>query len=171
MTQRGFTLVELLIAMALTSLIGLGAARLLPTLYLTTLGEVRRQWQQEDLWRLAFTLGKAIQRAGYCRRQCAEPGLWLTNKGDCLRLRWEGSDIQGFRLRNHALETLSGAASCEGKNWERMTEPASLKIVRFQVHRTQRHALSPLLTIEIAGQPLSGGEPLIARYAVSGFNL
>ncbi|MTD37141.1 prepilin peptidase-dependent protein [Erwinia sp. CPCC 100877] len=169
-TQRGFTLPELLIAIALASLIGLGVARLLPMLYLTTLNEVQRQWQQEDLWRLAFTLGKAIQRAGYCRRQCAEPGLWLTEQGRCLRVKWQGSNVQGFRLRNDALETLSGAADCQGKNWEKMTEPGSLKIVNFQVRRVERRELPPLFVVEIAGQPIGGGEPLATSYAVSGFN-
>jgi prepilin peptidase dependent protein B len=168
---RGFTLPELLIAMALASLIGVGVARVLPGLYLATLNEVQRQWQQEDLWRLAFTLGKAIQRAGYCRRQCSGPGLWLAEQGRCLRVQWQGSDVQGFRLRNDALETLSGAADCAGSHWEKMTEPGRLKIVDFQVRRVVRPELAPLWVVEITGQAAGPGEPFVARYAVSGFNL
>ncbi len=171
MIQRGFTLPELLIAIALSSLIGLGVTRLLPMLYLTTLNEVRRQWQQEDLWRLAFTLGKAIQRAGYCRRQCAQPGLWLTEQGRCLRVQWQGGGVQGFRLRNNALETLSGAADCAGKSWEKMTEPAQLKIMDFRVSRVGRGELAPLFVVELVAQPAGTSEQLAASYAVSGFNL
>lgn len=168
--QRGFTLPELLIAMALASLIGLGVARVLPGLYLATLNEVQRQWQQEDLWRLAFTLGKAIQRAGYCRRQCSGPGLWLAEQGRCLRVQWQGSDVQGFRLRDEALETLSGATDCAGSHWEKMTEPSSLKIADFQVRRVERREMVPLFVVEVSGQPAGAREPVIARYAVSGFN-
>jgi prepilin peptidase dependent protein B len=33
------------------------------------------------------------------------------------------ADQTGFRLQNGVLETLRGATSCEGKGWDKMTDP------------------------------------------------
>lgn len=41
------------------------------------------------------------------------------------------SDQIGFRLKEHVLETLRGATSCEGKGWDKVTNPDAIIIDTF----------------------------------------
>ena len=66
MLMRGFSLLEVLIAMAISSVLLLGASRFLPALQLGVLQQMRQQALEEDLWQPLFTVAKHIQRAGYC---------------------------------------------------------------------------------------------------------
>jgi type II secretory pathway component PulJ len=60
--------------------------------------------------------------------------------------RWETSpasdaDQTGFRLQNGVLETLRGATSCEGKGWDKMTDPNTVNITLFRLPGSKPRAL------------------------------
>lgn len=175
--MRGFTLPEALLAVAIGSMVLLAGSRLLPTLQLATLRETQGHNVEDELWRLAFTVGKTLQRAGYCRTDCRLEGLRLLDGGRCAVISRElapapGTEQVGYRLRGGALETFSGAVNCHSGGWERMTDPASLWVEAFQIMREARGSFAPRLTIILRAQvPHSGMQARQIIHRVSGFNL
>lgn len=182
--QRGFSLLETLIAMALSSVLLLGTSRLFPALQ----GEVLRQYsyvaQQEALWQMVFTVGKHLQRAGYCRGQCKGEAVKLMNNGSCVVFQWDANgngrwdstpssqnEQTGYRLRNGSLETQKGVDRCEGSGWERMSDPTQLTVQHFSVIRQNRKSRRPLYHIRLTANVKQGGRYAEVSYTVSGENL
>ncbi len=184
LNEKGFTLLEMLIAMALSSLVLLSAGRLFPALYRGVLGQYQHEALQESLWQLAFSIGKNLRRAGYCHGECKGKALVISNGGECVLLRWDSNgdgrwepsghpeaQATGDRLRSGSLETLKGANSCEGNGWERITDPQAMAIEHFSVTRLHRQSLPPLLAIKLVAS-LKGGTPSASlRHIVVGYNL
>ncbi|EPE7163489.1 prepilin peptidase-dependent protein [Cronobacter sakazakii] len=183
--EKGFSLLEVLIAFGISSVLLTGAARLLPALQLGILRQAQQTLLQEELWQLAFTVGKQIQRAGYCYGGCDSRALQLNSDGSCLLVQWDANsngrfesapsadaEQTGYRLRDGSLETLRGATSCEGKGWEKMTNPAMVRIDKFQVQEKRRPGYPALFTVALRATMLRyHGEPVAVEHSVSGFNL
>jgi prepilin peptidase dependent protein B len=170
-SAAGFSLPEILIALAISSVLLLGAARFLPALQREALRGAQKITLEEEIWQRAFTVAKHLQRAGYCRESCGGEGLTIGRQGACVLVRW-GAERTGFRLQELALETLRGATRCEGKGWERMTDPQAIVIEQFQVQRHNLVGFAPLLTVRLRGFSRSDSrERAAAEYSVTGFNL
>ncbi|EKY3193899.1 prepilin peptidase-dependent protein [Cronobacter turicensis] len=183
--EKGFSLLEVLIALGISSVLLIGAARLLPALQLGVLRQAQQTLLQEELWQLAFTIGKQIQRAGYCYGGCQSHALELNSEGNCLLVQWDANsngrfegapsseaEQTGYRLRDGSLETQRGATSCEGKGWEKMTNPAMVRIDRFQIQEKRRPGFAPLFTVALRATMLRyHGDPVAVEHSVSGFNL
>ncbi|WP_052282071.1 prepilin peptidase-dependent protein [Kluyvera genomosp. 1] len=183
MLMRGFTLLEVLIAMAISSILLLGASRFLPALQFGIMQQMRQQALEEDLWQQIFTVAKHLQRAGYCAGDgCGSEPLYLAANGECLIARWDANsngrwetvpaddaDSIGFRLKSGMLETQRGAANCEGNGWYKMSDPASMTITRFQVIRNAHSGFPPefFLTLSATSER---GESANAQYSVTGYN-
>lgn len=185
LTQGGFSLLEVLLAMAIGSVLLLSAARFLPALQTAMLYQTRQQTLEEALWQHLYTLGKHLQRAGYCRGECNGQPLVIGRQGACVIVqwdansngRWEHSPLSeaeqtGFRLQNGVLETRQGAESCEEKGWDKITDPATVSVQRFTVVRQPQGVLTPTLTVTLAAAPYNHPqETTSATYSVLGYNL
>ena len=68
--EQGFSLLEVLIAMAISSVLLLGAARFLPALQRESLTSTRKLALEDEIWLRVFTVAKHLQRAGYCHGSC-----------------------------------------------------------------------------------------------------
>lgn len=149
LSSRGFTLLEILVAMAIGSVLLLTAARFLPMLQQQNLRLLVQVQLQEELLQIMHRLEKALRRAGYCHGECVGNALEIrAPAGDCLLLRWDESssgrwrgpaaaesDFYGYRLREEKLEMQRGVASCDGRNWESLSDPRVLGISDFRVQR------------------------------------
>ncbi|ORM70356.1 prepilin-type N-terminal cleavage/methylation domain-containing protein [Pantoea wallisii] len=157
--ERGFSLLEMLLAMAIGAVLMLSVGRFLPLLLAQNLQLQQRVQLQQELQQIAGTLEKALRRAGYCHGQCAGPALTLVAGGSCVLLRWdensngrwEGvghseSDLYGYRLRSGQLEMQRGVDECNSSGWERLTDPAFLVIDSFSVERSHTR-----LQLQLAG--------------------
>jgi prepilin peptidase dependent protein B len=183
--ERGFSLLETLIAMAIGSVLLLGAARFLPALQRQVLRQTQQQSLDNELWQRVYAIAKHLQRAGYCAGNCGSQALSIANAGQCIIVRWDGNsngiwdsapeadaDATGFRLRDGALETRRGVSDCSGKGWEKMTNPAAITVTRFHVERQAISGFPPELIVTLGAQAQS--DPRIvaeAEYRVTGFNL
>lgn len=181
--ERGFSLPELLIAMAISSVILLGAARFLPTLQKAILRQTLERVLEEEVWQRMFTLAAWLQRAGFCRGQCSGEGLHL--ESNCMLVRWDSNlngvwedspaanaDTTGFRLKNNALETLRGATSCKGKGWEKMTDPDFITVKSVSVKRQNSPGYAPELAISLTAHLQQYPDiSVTADYSVTGHNL
>lgn len=183
--QQGFSLTEVLMAMAISSVLLMSAARFLPALQRSIMLLTKQQELEEELWLRITGIGKHLQRAGYCAGKCEGEALKMGQRGECVIVQWDensngrwetsppaAAEQTGFRLNDGALETLRGATQCDGKGWERMTDPDRIRVQRFQVQRISRVGFAPELSLTLAAT-ISGqrdGE-VEARHIVTGFNL
>ncbi len=151
MKAGGFTLLETLLAMAMGSVMLLGAARTLPLLQQQNLRLQIGVQLNEELQQIVQTLDKSARRAGYCHGHCRGEAMQIRNGGHCLLVRWdensngqwespgrEDSDYYGFRLRARNLEMQRGVDRCEGGGWEKLNDPRVIAIDDFRVDRNQR---------------------------------
>lgn len=183
--QRGFSLAEVLVALAIGSVLLLSTTRFLPAIQAALLRQTQGLALEDELWQRALAVAKHLQRAGYCRGVCSGKPLLLSHDGSCVLVQWDvngngrwdpasssSPEQFGFRLQNMALETLRGATSCEGKNWERITEPASIQVQTFQITRQQRPGFAPQLTVTLSAVLANNPrQSATAQYSVTGYNL
>lgn len=181
--QRGFSLVEVLIAMAISSVLLLSTARFLPALHMASLHQTQQQALEEEVWQRLLTVSRHLQRAGFCRGACTGESITLENR--CVLVRWDGNlngvweaappanaDVTGFRLSNGALETQRGATTCTGKGWEKMTDPEFLIVDEFSVQRHNVSGFAPEFVMLLAAHLKSRPEAQVeAHYSVTGHNL
>lgn len=175
--QAGFSLLETLIALAISAMLMLSLGRFLPLLLEQNLRLQQRVQLQQELEQIAGMLEKALRRAGYCRGTCSGAPLTLANSGSCVLLRWDensngrwegaghsDSDYYGYRLRSGQLEMQRGVEACHGSGWERITDPAFMLLERFQVSRQQRY-----LRLELAAR--AGQQQVTLVRVIKGINL
>lgn len=183
--SRGFSLAEALIAMAIGSLLLIGACRFLPALQRHILRQGEQLALENELWQRVHAVGKHLQRAGYCRGACGGAGLELAAGGECLIVRWDANsngrwetspaaaaESTGFRLRDGALETLRGASDCSGGGWEKITNPAAIVVTRFSVQRQVTPGFAPELSVTLAARSAQQtGLTSEVEQRVTGYNL
>ena len=183
--QQGFSLTEVLVAMAISSVLLMSAARFLPALQRSVVLLTKQQELEEELWLRINGIGKHLQRAGYCAGKCEGQPLTIGQRGECVIVQWDensngrwetspsaAAEQTGFRLNGGALETLRGATQCGGKGWERITDPDRIRVQRFQVQRISRAGFAPELSLTLAAS--ANGQPdgeVEAHHIVTGFNL
>ncbi|MDF7662618.1 prepilin peptidase-dependent protein [Erwiniaceae bacterium L1_54_6] len=176
-SQAGFSLLEMLIAMAIGAVLMLSVGRFLPLLLVENLALQQRVQLQQELQQISQTLQKALRRAGYCNGECSGPALTLSENGSCILLRWDensngrwegvghsDSDFYGYRLRGGQVEMQRGVDECNSAGWERLTDPEFLTITHFRVERQAEH-----LSVQLTGK---AGEQWVALESwVRGENL
>ncbi|EHC75512.1 Prepilin peptidase dependent protein B [Salmonella enterica subsp. enterica serovar Montevideo str. S5-403] len=153
-----------MLAMAIGSILLLGSARFLPALQREIWHNTRQLSLEDEIWQRTYTVAKHLQRAGYCHGHCTGEGLHLAEQGQCVIVQWDGNnngvwdtipakeaDQTGFRMKDNVLETLRGATSCQGKGWEKMTDPNTVLITAFTVERRDITGFSPVLMLHLRG--------------------
>ncbi|MFV9670063.1 MULTISPECIES: prepilin peptidase-dependent protein [Pantoea] len=146
MKANGFSLLEMLIAMAISAVVMISVGHFLPRLLAENASMLQRAQLRQELQQIVATLEKAVRRAGYCHGECG-PGA-LTLRENCLLLRWDensngrweavghtGSDYYGYRLRQRQLETQRGVDECHSAGWERLSDPAFMTLEQFSISR------------------------------------
>lgn len=181
--QQGFSLVEVLVAMAISSVLLLATVRFLPALQMAALRQTQRQALEEEVWQRVFTVARQVQRAGFCRGTCGAEGLQI--EAHCILSRWDSNlngvweetpaanaEVTGFRLQNGVLETLRGATNCSGKGWEKMTDPNVVIVEAFAVRRQNISGFAPEFIVMLQAHLKRRPEIQVsAYYSVTGHNL
>lgn len=179
--QQGFTLVEVLVALALSSVLLLGTMRLFPTLQRSILRDYQFACVRESVWQLAFGIGKQLQRAGYCRGVCTFPALQIEQEGSRVLIQWqmpaprnatEGEyQRTGYRLHQGTLQILKTTKEFTGELWERISDPELMTLTHFSVTRLSRKAGPPLLVINLAARHKLTSSLISVQHIVRGENL
>jgi len=166
--QRGFTLPEVLMALGIGSMLMLSSAQLYPLLRQRS-QNLAHHFQLDQLLRSTVSnIEKDLRRAGFCNGECSGRATVMgQSMGEpshsCVIIaydlnrngRWEpaGNDEAeyfAYRLRAGAIETQRGAVSCEGSGWEKLLDPAEVKVTDFKVTKLLTPRGKSLFTINIA---------------------
>ncbi|WP_036769038.1 prepilin peptidase-dependent protein [Photorhabdus australis] len=151
--QTGMTLLEVIVAMAIGSIILMAIAKSYPVF-------TRQIMELYQRYRLAYfvkqtlhIIEKDIRRAGYCQHYCDGNPIFINNKSDesensCLIIaydlninnRWElpehsESEFFGYRLSNKSVEWKRGAGNCQENGWERLFDPNEIGIDSFTIEK------------------------------------
>jgi len=166
--QRGFTLPEVLMALSIGSMLMLSSAQLYPLLRQRS-QNLSHHFQLDQLLRSAASnLEKDLRRAGFCNGECRGSATFFgQSTGEpahsCIIIaydlnrngRWEpagndNAEYFAYRLRAGAIETQRGAANCQGSGWEKLLDPAEVKVTDFNVTKRLTPRGNSLFTINIA---------------------
>lgn len=183
--QEGFSLLEVLIVMAVGGVLLLASARFLPALQQSVMRYTRMQLVEDELWLRAWTVAKHLQRAGFCNGNCSGQPLVIGQSGECVIVQWDAnsngrwepsdhseSEQTGFRLNNGALETQRGASGCATRGWEKITDPAQIRIEQFTVAMQRVPSFAPTLTVSLTARtPGDKRKAITAALSVTGYNL
>jgi len=179
--QQGFTLIEVLVALALSSVLLLGTIRLFPALQRNILHEYQSASARESLWQLAYRIGKHLQRAGYCHGACTAPALQIEQEGSRVLIQWQtpssrsltGDEYErtGYRLHQGTLQILKGTKEFTGELWEKISDPELMTVAHFSVTRLPRKAGPPLLVICLTARQKQTSSLISVRHIVRGENL
>ncbi|OTA16703.1 peptidase [Xenorhabdus vietnamensis] len=155
--QEGFSLLEIMIALLISSVIFVAMTKTYPVLSVQILDLYRKYRLHYLVSRTAYLIEKDIRRAGYCleKKQCEGAPLIIKKKNtetanSCfiaafdlnLNNRWEKpdhieSEFFGYRLNNRALEWKRGAEDCQETGWERLFDPKEIVIDVFHLEKSR----------------------------------
>lgn len=179
--QQGFTLIEVLVALALSSVLLLGTMRLFPALQRNVLREYQFTSARESVWELAYRIGKHLQRAGYCRGVCTAPALQIEQDGSRVLIQWQAPDPRytagfeyqrvGYRLHQGELQILKGMKEFTGELWEKISDPGLVTLMHFSVTQLSRSGGPPLLVINLVARQKQTSSLIRVRHIVRGENL
>lgn len=176
--QQGFTLIEVLVALALSSALLLGVMRLFSTLQRNVLHEYQSAHARESVWQLAYRIGKHLQRAGYCRGVCSTaPALKIEQGGSRVMIQWQpphaGHQIEltGYRLFQGELQIFKGMKEFSGEVWEKISDPLWVTLTHFSVTAQPRSVGPPLLMINLVATQKQRSSLIQVRHVVRGENL
>lgn len=89
--RKGFSLLEVLIAMTISSILLLSTSRFLPGLQRGVLLQSGQQELEDEVWQRLFAIGKQFQRAGYCAGHCQGQGMIIGRQGRCAIVLWDAN--------------------------------------------------------------------------------
>ncbi len=148
--QGGFSLVEALCALAITSMVLLGSLHFFPVLHRQCHGAMLQMQLTRQLEQSVLSIEKDLRRAGYCSPPCPGPAVFIARRhgetpGSCVILRYAFypadarksgcrliNDTFGYRLHRGALETQRGVGHCDGPGWAKMHDTQRWAITQFQ---------------------------------------
>ena len=153
MLSKGFSLVELLFALAISSLLMFGAMSFYPALQQDVLLIYQQNRMQETVNQAFAGLIKDVKRAGFIANDPAlitEQSIEISAKNDCIITRYDAestgkwryfpldsknSDIFAYRYNKNNLEYRVGVPNCIGTGWEKLFDPDEIKVMQFSVEQ------------------------------------
>ncbi|MEY0430663.1 prepilin peptidase-dependent protein [Providencia rettgeri] len=151
--QQGFTLIEILMAMAISSIVCVSAMSAIPTLFKQTYRTYIQYQIDKDIRQTLINMEKDFRRIGYCSSlNCGEEPLKITSKflskgnNSCIIFaydqdlsgRWEDikskskdSDYFGYRLNNEKLESNRNVRKCDGTRWQSLFDEKLIKVKKL----------------------------------------
>ncbi|EPO2451662.1 prepilin peptidase-dependent protein [Providencia rettgeri] len=151
--QQGFTLIEMLMAMAISSIVCVSAMSAIPTLFKQTYRSYIQYQIDRDIRQTLINMEKDFRRIGYCSSlNCGKEPLKIASKAlsqgnnSCIIFaydqdlsgNWENiksksidSDYFGYRLNNEKLETNRNVRDCNGIRWQSLFDEKLIKVKKL----------------------------------------
>ncbi|WP_392562755.1 prepilin peptidase-dependent protein [Orbus sturtevantii] len=152
MLNRGFSLFEMLLSLALTSLIMLSIVAFYPKFNLAIIKIYQQNRLEEATNQALYGLIKDIRRAGFIansKTNITKPAIEINSTGDCIILRYDAtssgkwrydlsnpqrSDVFAYRYYKNSLDAQSGINNCHSTQtrWDKLFDPNEIDIIHFQ---------------------------------------
>ncbi|HGN1707285.1 TPA: prepilin peptidase-dependent protein [Providencia rettgeri] len=151
--QRGFSLVEMLIAMAISSLVCISAMSALPILFKQTYRSYYQYQLDREVRHVLLSMEKDFRRIGYCgNKYCEGEPIKITSKllsqgnNSCIIFAYDqdlsgkwvdskpkavNSDYFGYRLNNGKLESNRNVNHCDGTRWQSLFDASLVKVKKL----------------------------------------
>lgn len=155
--QGGFTFVEMLIAMLLSSVMMVSIAAMYPTLQHQSQSLYRLYRLEQSLRQVLRTIEKDMKRAGFSYSPEGIPGnrgvkigaYPQSAKNSCVLIMYDLNHIGttnssnldnaeqfGYRWAYGSIEQYHGATDCGGAGWDKLLDPSEIVVTKFLVTRT-----------------------------------
>lgn len=164
---QGFTLPEVMLALAFGSVITLAAAKALPILRQQSTDTLLHYQLDRVLRQVLFGIEKDLRRAGFCAGECRGKAIQISNAegeapSSCVIIaydinrngRWDNdneAEYFGYRLRQGALEGQRGITQCTGAGWERLVDQGQVQITTFSINQSKVSSEKSLIFIVLQG--------------------
>ncbi len=147
--QGGFSLLELLISLALSPIILLSAVAVYQPLQKGLIDYYQQFRLEQVIEHGLFDLSKEIKRAGFTvdiPNTIKLPAIVINPLGDCIVLYYD-SQLQGswspqkalntfaYRYNHHNIEYKSGTNACQSSQWEKLFDPNEIIISHFKLRK------------------------------------
>lgn len=138
--QRGFTLIEMLVAMAISSLICVAVMSSIPSIFKEAYRAYFQYQLNREVWQILLNMEKDFRRIGYCSdSDCAGEPIAISAKSlsegrnTCIIFAYDQdlsgkwvdvksktteTDFFGYRLNNGKLESNRNVRDCRGTRWQ-----------------------------------------------------
>ncbi|AHN26554.1 Prepilin peptidase dependent protein B precursor [Gilliamella apicola] len=141
----------MLISITLTSLIVIGVTSFYYQLQQNTLHYYQITHLQQAVEQALVGLSKDIKRAGFIAddsNKMKNNALEIVRSQNCIIIRYDSeirhdwvydqwnlnnSDIFTYRFKNNNVEYRTGAVNCKETKWEKLFDPAEIKITKFDI--------------------------------------
>lgn len=149
----GFSLIEMLIVISLSSIVLLSASKILPGIQWNVLQIYQRHRLMQVLKQTLIPLENDLRRAGFIATKIGNNPLnsvRIEPESSCVMIIYDSrlsgqfnlstgvnSDIYAYRVINNALEHQRGVTNCQSRGWEKLNDPAEIKIISFQLIEKQ----------------------------------
>ena len=167
--QAGFSLIETLVALSITSLICLAVVQTYP-IFASNISTSFIHYQiDRDVSRVLTNMEKDFRRIGYCIGSCKGSAITIAAAvgeaqrsciiysydqdldGKWTRTKKQRADYFAYRLRNGRLESTRGTASCHDTHGNSLFDPTLLQVDKLQYSLLQD---SHLLTLDLSVRAL-----------------
>lgn len=163
----GFTLLEMLISIALSGLIIIGCSSFYTHLQTNIMQYYRRVRLEQNVKHALIGLSKDIRRAGFIAndpQKMKTKAIEINQQQNCIIIRYDSeirhdwiynsadiknSDVFTYRYHKNNLEYRTGAIDCQdGTNWEKLFDPAEFKVTRFII-KQKNNTIKLSLAVEL----------------------
>lgn len=154
----GFTLLEMLLSIALSSLIIIGSSSFYTQLQTNTMQYHRRARLEQNVKHAVIGLSKDIRRAGFIAnnpQKIKMKAIEINQEQNCIIIRYDSeirhdwiysssdiknADVFTYRYYKNNLEYKTGAIDCqEGTNWEKLFDPTEYKVTHFTIKQKSNY--------------------------------
>ncbi|MGG4608923.1 prepilin peptidase-dependent protein [Providencia sp. Me31A] len=151
--QHGFSLVEMLIAMAISSLVCISAMSALPMLFKQTYRSYFQYQLDRDVRHVLLNMEKDFRRIGYCgNKYCEGEPIKITSKlfsqenNSCIIFAYDqdlsgkwvdrkpkvvDTDYFGYRFNNGKLESNRNVSHCDGTRWQSLFDANLINVKKL----------------------------------------
>lgn len=166
LNQSGFSLLEALISITLSTIMVLGISSFYTQLQTNIYYNYQKKHLQTIVEQGLVGISKDIRRAGFIAndptKMTAKP-IDITSNPYCITLRYDSeirndwiynpnftrySDIFSYRFNQKNIEYKTGELNCRSSQWEKLFDPAEVKITQFSI-KQQQNGLEITLAAEL----------------------
>ncbi|MDF7666267.1 prepilin peptidase-dependent protein [Orbaceae bacterium ESL0727] len=150
-TAGGYSLFEMLISLALSSIIMITTSSFYPLLQTEILHNYQQFRLEQSVQHAMVGLMKDLRRAGFIANhpeKMTAKAIVINQQQDCILIRYDSeirgdwiyqpinsqdADLFAYRYNKNSVEYKVGAVNCSGNNWEKLLDTNEIRVTHFKI--------------------------------------